>query len=63
MKTMTRDDQRYFGDWVDFEGHSDVGYYLGTKFVRFLLQSDSFDNVIQYDIEKISESFELFLDE
>ena len=29
LDTMTNDTQRYFGDWVQFEGHGDTGYYLG----------------------------------
>ena len=57
---MTRENQRYFGDWVRFEGRGDIGYYLGTRFVRFLLQNDSFDQLIQYDIEKVKEEFERF---
>ncbi|WP_196811533.1 hypothetical protein [Butyrivibrio sp. VCD2006] len=53
LKTMTHENQRYFGDWVNFEGHIDTGYYLGTEFVRFLLKSDSFENIIMYDIDKV----------
>lgn len=61
LKTMTHDDQRYFGDWVKFEGHGDTGYYLGTRFVRFLLESDAFDNIINYDIDVVKEGFGHFL--
>lgn len=61
MHTMTHEDQRYFGDWVKFEGHGDTGYYLGTKFVRFLLKQDSFDYLIQYDMTKIREGFDRFM--
>ena len=28
--------QDFFGDWNRYRGHSDVGYYLGSKFVSFL---------------------------
>lgn len=59
--TMTEENQRYFGDWVSFEGHGDTGYYLGARFVRFLLDSDSFDNLISYDAEQVSSGFERFL--
>ena len=61
LGTMTQENQRYFGDWVRFEGHGDTGYYLGALFVRYLLQSDSFDNVIQYSPGKVKEEFEKFM--
>ena len=25
----------FFGDWRNFEGYSDIGYYLGTEVVRY----------------------------
>ena len=61
LRTMTRADQRYFGDWVSFEGHGDTGYYLGARFVRFLLQFDSFDRLIRYDSNTVREGYERFL--
>lgn len=61
LKTMTHENQRYFGDWVSFEGHGDVGYYLGAKFVRYLLKFDSFETVLSYSIESVKEGFEKFL--
>ena len=57
MKTMTRENQRYFGDWVDFEGRGDVGYYLGTRFVRFMMETNSFDVIIQYSLNMVQEEF------
>ena len=39
LKTMASDSQRYFGDWVSYNGHGDVGYYLGCRFVRFILSA------------------------
>jgi hypothetical protein len=61
LKTMTPDNQRYFGDWVSFEGRGDTGYYLGARFVRFLLKADDFDNIINYDIPAVKEGFRRFL--
>ena len=40
---MTPENQRYFGDWVSFDGYGDVGYYLGTDLVRYLLKEESFE--------------------
>lgn len=61
LVTMTDKNQRYFGDWVNFEGYGDVGYYLGTKFVRFLLQDDEFDNVITYNLRKVKNEYIRFM--
>jgi hypothetical protein len=61
LKSMTYENQRYFGDWVSFEGHGDTGYYLGTLFVRYLLQSAGFDSVIRYDIDKVKKEYENFM--
>ena len=61
LPTMTNENQRYFGDWVSFEGHGDTGYYLGARFVRFLLESDRFDNLISYSPEQVRDGFERFL--
>ena len=57
LDTMTRADQRYFGDWVRFNGYPDVGYYLGARFVRFLLGYDCFDRLISYDIDDVQKGF------
>ncbi len=61
LKTMTHENQRYFGDWVRFEGYGDVGYYLGARFVRFLLRDDCFDSIISYDVCDVRDGFERFL--
>ena len=63
LPSMTSHSQRYFGDWVRYEGHSDVGYYLGTRFVRFILKTDSFDRIISYGINDVKNAFDLFCSE
>lgn len=60
LETMTTEDQRYFGDWVSFEGYGDTGYYLGTMFVRYMLSDDDFDHIIGYDPDTVKERFEKF---
>lgn len=60
LDTMTRDSQRYFGDWADFHGYGDVGYYLGAHFVRFLLAYDCFDDLILYDMDNVRKGFRMF---
>lgn len=53
LANMTRDNQRYFGDWVDYKGHSDVGYYLGARFVQWLNKKYRFDDMLSLDIHTI----------
>ena len=61
MKTMTQETQRYFGDWVSFEGYPDTGYYLGARFIRFLLENDAFDRLILYSVREVKDGFVRFL--
>lgn len=61
LPVMTHENQRYFGDWVRFHGHGDTGYYLGARFVRFLLASDAFDRLIGYGIAEVKAGFDRFL--
>ena len=61
LPTMTNENQRYFGDWVSFEGYGDTGYYLGTDFVRFVLATSSFDDVINFDINIVKREFECYM--
>lgn len=61
LDSMTPDNQRYFGDWVRFHGRGDTGYYLGARFVRFLMETDDFDQLISRSIPEVREGFERFL--
>lgn len=61
LSTMTDEDQRYFGDWVRFEGRGDTGYYLGAWFVRYLLAFDRFDRIIGYTLPEVEEKFKAFM--
>lgn len=40
--------QRYFGDWISYQGHGDVGYYLGCRFVHFILSKYLIDDIISF---------------
>lgn len=60
LPTMNNQNQRYFGDWADYHGKDDVGYYLGARFVHHLLESYKFDDLINFDIDKVCELFEQF---
>lgn len=45
--------QRFFGDWSDYCGHADTGYYLGCRFIHFLKNTYSFDQLICLDIDTV----------
>lgn len=61
LKSMTFANQRYFGDWVKYNGHTDVGYYLGCRFVQFILLTYKLDEVIHFDIDEVARLFEQFV--
>lgn len=63
LKTMTPAGQRYFGDWVVYNGHNDVGYYLGCQFVRYVLSSCPFDELIRFDIDEVTRLYRQFIQE
>ena len=58
METM---DQRYFGDWADYYGRSDVGYFLGTKFVHYLCEKHSFEQLINMKLDDIYDEYLVFV--
>ena len=53
LPSMTRANQRYFGDWVSYEGRGDVGYYLGCRFVRHILAARRFDGILSLDMDEL----------
>ena len=61
LDVMTFTSQRWFGDWVRYEGRGDVGYYLGCRFVRFALRQLSFDELIRADLPLVSELWRSFI--
>lgn len=61
LPDMTRFNQRYFGDLCDYYGHSDVGYYLGARFVHYLVTKYQFDDLIGFDIDLVYSLYTAFL--
>ncbi len=61
LPEMTQFTQRYFGDWADYHGYGDVGYYLGNRFVHELLKQYSLDELIGFDIEYVYELYHEFV--
>lgn len=60
LPTMTKSNQRYFGDWVSYHQKGDVGYYLGTKFVHWLCDKYDCSRLINLGIEDVYQEFLFF---
>ncbi len=52
--------QDFFGDWCSYKNHSDVGYYLGCEFVKYLKQFYSLIEIANLNIGEIYKRFEDF---
>jgi len=61
LRIMTSSNQCYFGDWVKYNNHSDVGYYLGCQFLRYILSMYEFDEIICFDIDIVTQLFKQFI--
>lgn len=61
LHTMDSRTQRYFGDWTKYHGFGDAGYYLGAKFVRFILKSYDFEYVISFNLPEVKSLFGKFV--
>lgn len=60
LPTMTRMNQRYFGDWADYHGHGDVGYYLGARWVQRLAEECGFDQLIRLNMDEVCDRYRAF---
>lgn len=52
--------QDFFGDWCNYKKHSDVGYYLGCEFIKYLQQQYSLVDIANLDISKLYNHFKTF---
>lgn len=57
LPDMKQRNQRYFGDWVDYHGYGDAGYYLGAKFMQYVLKNHSFNDILSLDIAEVRKLF------
>lgn len=53
--------KRYFGDWCDYCGYGDAGYYLGAKFIQWACRQLPFEKLIKADIEDVSGLLEIYM--
>lgn len=61
LPDMTRENQRYFGDWVRYRGYGDVGYYLGAVFVQYCLKQYDLKALIALDVKDVRRLWQSFL--
>jgi hypothetical protein len=61
IEIMNDRSQRYFGDWVHYNGYPDIGYYLGAKFVQYILNQHDLDEIIAFDIPQVESFYKEFL--
>lgn len=61
LDSMTFENQKYFGDWVKYNNYSDVGYYLGDKFVQFICIHYDFDAILSFHIDTVEKLYKEFL--
>ncbi len=61
LNDMSRFNQRYFGDWCNYKGKSDVGYYLGAKFVHYLISNNTFDEIINLESDQVFKLYKEFI--
>ena len=52
--------QDFFGDWCSYNGHSDVGYFLGCRFVRFLMKANSLKEIANMKYRVLNKAFKEF---
>lgn len=52
--------QDFFGDWCNYKNHSDVGYYLGCEFIKYLQQQYSLVDIANLNISQLYKHFKTF---
>lgn len=55
--------QDFFGDWVQYQGYSDVGYYLGNQFVRWLLKKYTVSEMLRLPISKLKQEYQIYTEQ
>ena len=52
--------QDFFGDWCNYKNQSDVGYYLGCEFIKYLQQQYSLVDIANLNIKQLYQHFKTF---
>ena len=49
--------QDFFGDWCSYNGYSDVGYFLGCRFIEHLMKSYSLKDIASMNYKRLDQYF------
>jgi len=52
--------QDFFGDWTQWQGRSDLGYFLGCEFVKSLAQRYKLNELLSMGISEIKKEFDRY---
>jgi hypothetical protein len=55
--------QDFFGDWNNYQGYSDVGYYIGCEFIKWLSERHSLDAIAVLDGNAVYIEFQNYTSE
>lgn len=55
--------QDFFGDWRSYQGHSDVGYYLGCEFIKYLEKDAPLIQIAKLSLPEVGRAFDAFVRE
>ena len=53
--------QEFFGDWNNYQGYSDVGYYIGCEFIKWLSERYSLNKLAKLDSDTVYQEFKSFV--
>ena len=53
--------QEFFGDWLNYQGYSDVGYYIGCEFIKWLSERYPINELAKLDRDMVYQEFENFV--
>ncbi len=63
LDTMNHQNQRYFGDWILYNKHSDAGYYLGAKLIQHICKHVEFEKVILFGLDEVKYYYKAFVNQ
>lgn len=49
--------QDFFGDWHNYRGYADVGYFLGAQFVRYMLAQNTIWGIARMEAAAVRQAF------
>ena len=57
------DTQAFFGDWCNYLGYSDVGYFLGCQYIKYMLQKYTINEIANLDFQTLSKEFDNYVEQ